>query len=193
MFDPTAGKLASIIRVRAKEKARYVIAVSGFGGSGKSTLAHQLAAELKDAVVISLDEFILHRLTARSSDWDGFDWPRLIDEVLEPVAEGAQNVNYGVYDWKRDSVSDIKTLALPKYVIVEGVALLKEALRGYFDLSIWLDVPLGVASERGKKRDREEYHTDHDELWDTLWTLNDKDYSAKHHPQNMADIVVTNT
>lgn len=185
--------LLSEIRLRAGDGSRFVIAISGFGGSGKSTTAEKLAAQLGDAIVIHLDDFIVDRLSVRSEDWEGFDWGRLTNEVLDPIAQGAEAVEHGVYDWKANAASDTKKVALKKYVVIEGVGLIRERLQHYFDLTVWLDVPLDAAWSRGKRRDVKEYGLPHHaDLWDALWSPNDRDYFAKYKPNVHVDFLLEN-
>jgi uridine kinase len=183
--------LADSIEARAKEKKHTIIALSGFGGAGKSTLARQLMNLLGQAEVVSLDDFILNRLANLSSDWStGFDWKRLVEQVLQPLSEGKDTITYERYDWSRNEAIDSRTIQLPVYLIVEGVGLLREDLKKYFDITVWINVPLEIASERGKSRDREVYQVDHDALWANLWIPADKGYAEKHRPRENADFLL---
>lgn len=168
----------------------YVIALSGFGGAGKSTFAQKLHENLDKSTVIHLDDFIVDQLSIRSADWDGFDWKRLIQQVLEPLHEGKKQIRYGVYDWKANALTTQNKIDIEKYVILEGVGLIRDELKQYFNCTIWIDVSLEIASERGKKRDREEYKVDHDKLWDERWILNDKDYFEKYLPDQKAEYLL---
>lgn len=183
--------LTETIIESAKSKTKFVIALSGFGGSGKSSLAKKLSDTLQNAVIISLDDFIINRLDERSSNWSGFDWNRLTKEILKPIQDGEQKVTYGVYNWKQNKIIENKTLPLPKYIIVEGCGLIRDELNPYFDFSIWIDLPLEIASDRGSTRDREEYKVDHDKLWSEKWTPNDKDYFEKYQPEKHANFLLS--
>ena len=191
--DISLNDLLSEIQERASGHGKYVIALSGFGGSGKSTLADKMAEQLENAVVIRLDDFIIDRLSKRSEDWEGIDWDRLTKQVLQPILEGADVLEYGVYDWKENAVTNVKKIVLKKYVIIEGIGLIRENLKKYFDLTVWLDVPLEIASRRGKQRDVEEYGLPHyTDLWDSIWIPNDRDYFAKYQPDVHADLLLAN-
>ena len=56
-----------------------IVAIDGPGGAGKSTVAKRLAEELGGAPIVETDDF---------ASWtDPLDWwPRLISDVLEPLA-----------------------------------------------------------------------------------------------------------
>lgn len=182
----TVENLVTEIQNRSGQNP-IVIAISGFGGSGKSTLAQKLHESLDKSTVIHLDDFIVDQLSSRSADWDGFDWERLKRQVLEPLQEGKKQVEYDVYDWPSNKLASKKKVDIEKYVIIEGVGLIRDELKQYFDCTIWIDIPLEIASERGRTRDREEYKVPHDNLWDELWTPNDRDYFEKYQPNKNVD------
>ena len=186
----TTQQIISLIQERAENSQYFVVAISGFGGSGKSTLAKIFSESLKDSIVISLDSFILNNLNTRSSNWNNFDWSRLINEVLDPIKKGKQKLKYGIYNWNENKVIDQKDVVVPKYIIVEGVGLLRDELKDYFDLSVWIDIPLGVATQQGKRRDKEEYKVDNDKSWDEIWTPNDLAYYESYNPQSRADLLI---
>lgn len=62
----------------------------------------------------------------------------------------------------------------------------------YFSYTIWMDCPVEEATARGKKRDREDYHSPQDELWDGIWKENDVQYDEMYKPREMADVIVSN-
>jgi len=180
--------LVQFIHDKAYQKQQFVIAISGFGGAGKTTLTNKIAETLKDTQIIHLDDFIIDQLSTRSSHWDGFDWERLQNEILIPLKKQSKEIEYGVYDWKQNKIVRKQTIQQSKYVIVEGVGLIRNQLAEYFDCTIWIDTPFETALERGKHRDEFEYGVDHNTLWNTLWGPNDKDYFEKYLPKKMADI-----
>ena len=187
----THHKLVTFLHARAAGHAPFVIGLSGFGGSGKSMAAEKLATALGDADVIHLDDFILDRLSARSADWDGFEWTRLIAQVLRPVSQEKKTITYDAYDWATNRLASKKMLNVRTFVIVEGVGLIRSLLKPYFDATIWIDLPLEVAAARGARRDREEYKAMNDELWETRWVPNDRDYFDKYHPRDKSDFLLT--
>lgn len=165
-----------------------LIAISGFGGSGKSTLAQKLKEYLKEAEIISIDDFIIDRLSQRSDDWMGFDRERFRKQILDPAINNTPPV-WDEYNWKENKIIGQKRIdKLPKYLIIEGCSLLHPDLMKYYDFSIWIDVPLEQATERGAVRDRG-WGLNHDDLWDNLWKLNEEDFFIKYHPEKLANFV----
>jgi uridine kinase len=165
-----------------------IIAITGFGGSGKSTLAEKLRRQLNNAQVVSIDDFILERNAGRSVDWDSFDRDRLRQQVLAPAMDG-RGFNYQVYDWKEDKLGKRRTVPKCDYLIVEGISVFHPGLCDYYDFKIWVDCPLNIATARAVQRDRQ-WGNDHDELWRTVWSPNDRGYFHKYRPDLAADIKV---
>ncbi|HSX44427.1 MAG TPA: zeta toxin family protein [Candidatus Saccharimonadales bacterium] len=189
------SKLDSITRIiqdRASDKDPFVIAIGGFGGSGKTTITQGLAELLGNVTVINLDDFMLNRANKRSADGQEFDLNRFEEQVLKPIKQGKDAIRYEIYDWDSNSMGQTKETRLQKYVIVEGTRVLQERFSEYYDYTIWLNVPLIEASNRGKQRDRVLYHVNHDKQWDTVWSPNDNDYYLKHKPQTLVDSVINN-
>ena len=90
------------------------------------------------------------------------------------------------------SISENTEIQNNGILIIEGVGLFRPNLLKYFTLKMWIDVPLDVASSRGKKRDRDEYHNPNDACWDGIWKDNDIEYFEKCKPKELADIIISN-
>jgi uridine kinase len=181
-------RLQQVTSLPRSQGRPLIIAISGFGGSGKSTLAAKLAGQLDNAQVVSIDDFILERNAGRSVDWNSFDRTRLRQQVLEPVLNG-QAITYQVYDWKEDRLGEWRTVPKCDYLIIEGISVLHPSLCGYYDFKVWIDCPLKVAVQRAILRDRQ-WGANHDTLWRTVWSPNDRDYFKKYRPDLAADIKV---
>ena len=164
-----------------------VVAISGFGGSGKSTLASKIKSAFSNADIISIDSFVVNKLSKRSENWDGFDFGRFMREVLEPASH-EEPISYGVYDWKEDAVITFKSVAPKDVLIVEGCGIFQPNLMPYYDYSIWVDVLLGEATRRGIARDRSQ-GTNWDDKWLTIWQPNEEDFFKKYQPDKQADFI----
>ena len=148
-----------------------IIGISGFGGSGKSSFAKILGEKI-GAKVIEVDSFQSPDIFSdkQYSLWDIMNYAQLEKEVIQPFLNNGKE----------------------KMLIVEGVGLFRPELNKYFAYKIWIDCPIETATFRGKKRDREEYHTPQDEKWDGIWKKNDLQYYESFKPAEKADIIVSN-
>lgn len=178
--------LSAIFSLQAQERP-LIIAISGFGGSGKSTLAAKLKEQLGDTEVIAADDFIVGRASERSADWNCYDRLRLQRQVLEPALQN-KSMSYQVYDWKNDKLSQWRMVPNSKFLIIEGLSMLHPDLRGFYDLKIWVDCPLKIATKRGMARDTS-VANDHDALWLNIWVPNERDFFAKYQPKKAADLL----
>lgn len=169
-----------------------IVAISGFGGSGKSTIAKQLGEKL-NAPVIGVDSFQKPgAFNTKFSLWNIMDFERLEDEVLKPFFRQDSLIRYGHFNAPTESIDKTVEVENVGFLVIEGVGLFRPELDKYFTYKIWIDVPVEEATERGKKRDREEYHNPMDEQWDGIWKENDLEYYATYKPQETADLVIKN-
>jgi uridine kinase len=183
-FDKLWESLASLPYARRS----LIVAISGFGGGGKSTLAARLCEKLEGAVVVSADDFTIDQQEERSSDWSSIDRGRLSEQVLEPAIAG-QTIRYQRYDWPTNQLAEWREVGKPRCLIVEGIGILHPDLLRFFDLAVWIDLPLEYSNERGRFRDKEIYKVDHDAYWRDLWTPNDRDYFERFRPDQLADVI----
>jgi uridine kinase len=166
-----------------------VIGISGFGGSGKSTLAKVLASQLK-ATCIGIDSFFKSKDSSEYQFWDIFDFKRLEEEVLKPYLAGDYKISYGEFNWEENKVLNISTIITNGLLIIEGVGIFRPEIIKYFSYSIWIDCPIDVAIERGKKRDKEEFGINQDDNWDGLWKRNDLQCFDEFSPKRKSDCII---
>lgn len=170
-----------------------IITLSGLGGSGKSSIAKELGVAL-DAQVVGIDAFQRKgAFDTAYSLWNIMDYTRLEEEVLKPFLDKQNIIRYGHFDAKTELISEIVEFKNNGTLIVEGVGVFRPELIKYFIYKIWINVPMEEAIARGKKRDREEYHNPTDDLWDGVWKDNDLQYLETYKPQQMADLVISNS
>lgn len=151
---------------------RILVAVDGMDGAGKTTFADALAdvfAEDGSAVFrASIDDF--HRPRAeryergrRSPEGfyrDSFDYSTFRRALIDPFREGAQTgattgFQLAAFDLARDTPIEAAWTTAPRdaVLIVDGIFLHRPELRGLWNWSVWLDVPIDVAYQRLALRD----------------------------------------
>ena len=141
---------AAISAVEAPTTTRLVL-VDGLGGAGKSVLAAALAGKL-GAPVVCGDDFYRPSAQRRREVAEGigasFDWRRLELQVLAPLSRG-EEARYQRYDWESDRLGGWSTVPCRDTVVVEGVYLLRDELRRYASVSIWVETPREVRLTAG--------------------------------------------
>lgn len=158
-------ELARLIRARAGDAARYLVALAGPPASGKSTLAADLAAAISagkgpGARVVPMDGFHYDDavLTARGlrackGAPDTYDVAGFAHLIARLRAE--EEVAIPIFDRDMElsrAAADVVT-AQDRILIVEGNYLLLNAdpwrqLAPLFDLTVFLDVPQDVLIRR---------------------------------------------
>ena len=151
---------------------RVIIAVDGIDGAGKTVFADALAevfAEDGSAVFrASIDDFHRPRVERyargrRSPEGfyrDSFDYSTFRRVLIDPFREGGQTgastgFQLAAFDLERDTAVEAAWTTAPRdaVLIVDGVFLHRPELRGLWNWSVWLDVPVDVAFQRMALRD----------------------------------------
>lgn len=179
-------ELVHRIRHLAAERSVTVVGITGYGGSGKSTLARELLRLLPEAVRVRGDDFLDPAGSVERSD----DWAALLRDELAGVLAALRDGRTATFrpvDWGTGGRQDARSLAPAAIVLVDAVGLLHPALLPLLDLTVWVDVPLATAMERGMRRDRQA-GDDHDVLWRDVWAQNERGFDARHRPRERADV-----
>lgn len=173
-------------------KTLTIIAISGFGGSGKSSFAKSLG-KATNTPVIGVDSFQKDgAFDTEYKLWEIMNFSRLEEEVLIQFTNNEPIIKYGHFDANLKSISETRKIKNNGRVIVEGVGLFRPELMKYFTYKIWVDCPIDIAIDRGKKRDREAYGNSTDKFWDGIWKENDLQYIQTFDPKSLADFVISN-
>lgn len=143
------------------------VAIDGVDGAGKSTLADELAACLagsgRPLIRASVDGF--HRPRAqryrRGRDsplgffLDSYDYEQLKALLLGPLSPGgSRRYRRACFDHRQDAI-----LLLPEeeaapgsILLFDGIFLHRPILRGYWDFSLFLEVPFEISLARCAQR-----------------------------------------
>lgn len=189
---------------------RVIIAVDGRDGAGKTVFADGLAAVFaEDGSAVfraSIDDF--HRPRAEryarghtSPEGfyrDSYDYSTFRRVLIDPFLDGRQTAattgfQLAAFDLARDTPVESAWVTAPRdaVLIVDGIFLHRPELRGLWDWSVWLDVPVEVAFRRMAVRDR----TDPDFLADSNTRYRDGQelYLRDARPREAASAIVDNT
>jgi uridine kinase len=174
-------------------------------GAGKTHFADALAGELNargaKVIRVSATGFLnpprtRHRRGRESPEGfyrDSFDYGRMVRMLLDPLSPGG-NREYirEVYDMKRErEVRRLPELADDDAILVlDGVFVLRDELRRYWDYSVWLEVPFEVSVARVAKRDGGD--PDPKSWRNRRYVDGQKLYIAECHPRDRATIVIDN-
>lgn len=136
-----------------------IIAIDGRSGAGKSTLARTLEEKLGVSVV-HMDDFFLqpHQRTKERLNEPGgnVDYERVEAEVLRPLKSGQEQISYRRFDCKTMCMQEEMRVDGGHTVIVEGSYSCHPKLKGYYDLTIFLDVDYETQKQRLRERVGEE-------------------------------------
>lgn len=183
-------ELVDQIKPLLESQEVVVLAISGHGGSGKSTLAEKLATEfgVEDEHIVRTDNIHAKDYENAKGLFELHDWP-IIMELLTNVRKNPQ-LEYKTRDWK--GVEGSVGIVRPHLVILEGIRLFRPETLPYFDLSVWIDCPIDVATKRAIDRNREQGDSEAElALWDTRWVPEAMEYVEQVHPELIADFVYT--
>jgi len=161
--------LARLLRSRAGNASRYMVAIAGAPASGKSTLAENLrdalVAEGETAIVVPMDGFhfddlILNARGHRSRKGAPFTFDvKGFEVLLKRIKAREPDIAIPVFDLSMElsragaNVVDEKA----RFILVEGNYLLLRSppwdrLHSLFDFSIYLKVPVEELERRLTKR-----------------------------------------
>lgn len=185
--------LARVRRLIATSERIPVVGLTGHGGAGKSSLAARLGADLglDPDQVVSTDACYATTCGPDAGLWEQHDWP-----LIEALVQGArteprpERLRFDHRWWTGET--GVEDHAMPPVLIVEGIRLISERTRGWFDLTVWIDLDPDPSGERAKARnllqgdDRAEL-----DLWDTKWIPEGHAYERAERPRDRADLVVT--
>lgn len=200
--------LADAVEVRSAGRAVRV-AIDGCAASGKTTLADELMAVLRGrgrpVIRAWVDDFLRPRseryrrgqYSGQACYQDAFDYPALIDRLLDPLGPGGTLEYQTVaYDRRADLAVGPETTTAPvdAALVLDGVFLLRPELRDRWDLKIHLSVRPGEILRRGRIRDLDLYGSieEVDRRYLSRYLPAQDIYHADERPLDHADFIVIN-
>ena len=203
-MDEILAKITQSARLCAGKN--LIVGISGIDGSGKSTLADELVRRLTEqgvtATSVHLDDFlnpktIRHENTDQIGGYfdDNFDYDSLINSIIGPArAHSRVQSQHPVLDLETDQVSTRDFMFDgPGVLVVEGVFLFRQELRGYFHLKVWLDIGFDDALARILTRSRDRRYGDADAIrsrYENRFFPAQRFHLDRDAPAEAADIVI---
>lgn len=149
-----------------------IVGITGGSGSGKTLFMNSLMAELKDASLLSMDNYYVE-ISKQKKDSEGIeDFDRLdsIDHAkytsdLKKLIKG-ESITFQEYTFN-NSASSAKTITVESksVILVEGIFVLHvEEIRELLDLKLYVEAPHYLMMKRRIIRDANERGYDLDDV-----------------------------
>lgn len=160
-----------IPEVLLTSQANRVI-IDGVSGSGKTTFASAWAAQ---------QNYLLLHLEDWYPGWCGLaEGTRITEDLLSGRID-----HYPQWDWEHDRVAQMVEVPVGRRWMIEGCGALTPATKAAADLTVWVEVPLDVAKQRGLDRDGDYYAR-----WWDQWHQQELRHWQLHQPRTLADFIV---
>ena len=177
----------------------FIVAIDGLSGAGKTTFANEIKNRLAHTLVIHIDDHIVERKERYNTGFEQWyeyyqlqwDTVYLAEQLYQKVHQNAAQLQLPFYDKDRDR-SVMKTIDLsPEHIIIiEGIFLLREEWKHYYDCIFFLDCPTETRYERVLQRDT--YIGDAAERlkkYQERYWVAEEYYLKKQAPLEMADSI----
>ncbi len=194
MTNPMAydDLLARVRALAATSEAVPVVGISGHGGAGKSTLAARLGADLglHEDQVVPTDCFYATTCGPGAGLWEQHDWAAI--ESLVGRARRLPRPERLRFDYRWwTGQTGVEDHPMPPVLVVEGIRLIADRTRDWFDLAVWVDLDPDTAGARAKARNLAQGDDQAElDLWDTKWIPEGHAYARLERPATRADVVV---
>jgi uridine kinase len=158
-----------------------VVALDGPSGAGKTTLALGVRDRLAEVGLVEL----VH-MDHLYPGWDGLAVGPglLVEQVLAPLSRG-EPATYRLWSWVRDTWHGSRTVAVPRFLVVEGCGSSAGPAAAYASVSVFLVADHDVRMARGIARDGEAYRPNWRRWADQETALFDADAT-----RSRADLVI---
>lgn len=204
MIERIADDVAA--RARLAKRRAPLVAVSGIDGSGKSTLAPLLVAALRQrdlhAAVVTVDPWHTPAAIrfnaadpARHFYRYAFRWEELFERLIDPLRRlRSLSLSLPLLRLADDAwYEHVYEFRDVDVVILEGIFILRRALRPCYDVAVWIDCSFATALGRALARNQEgldEAALRHD--YATIYFPAQRLHVRRDRPRAGADVVVRN-
>jgi uridine kinase len=187
-------------------KGRVIVAVDGVGGSGTAEFADGLAATMREAghdtFRASIENFHVSRLRPHTPGVespaalyeDSYDYVTFRRVLIDPFRMGGSTgFQTSGFDRQGPAPSESHWLSAGRdaVLIVDGVFLSRDELRGIWNYSIYLEVPWAVAFAR--RAEQSGVDPDPDAPSNELYRQGQELYLVDAFPRGRASAIVDNT
>ncbi|WP_339173796.1 kinase [Solibacillus sp. FSL R5-0691] len=140
----------------------YLIALDGLSGAGKTTLVKQLKGILNNVVIIHIDDHIVEkskRYGTGQEQWFEYyqlqwDTEYLKEQLFQKIQQNVQSLTLSFYQKEEDThINKTINFSSNSIVIIEGIFLLRDEWRSFYDYIVYLDCPKEIRYERVLLRD----------------------------------------
>lgn len=144
------------------EKRPFIVAIDGLSGAGKTTLVKHLKRILKNVVVIHIDDHIVERSKRYNTgheQWFEYyqlqwDTKFLTEQLFLKIRQNVSSLKLPFYQKEEDTQYDYTiNLSECSIVIVEGIFLLRDEWKSFYDYIVFLDCPKEMRYARVIQRD----------------------------------------
>lgn len=145
-----------------REARPYIVAIDGLSGAGKTTLVNLLKDSLEKPVIIHIDDHIVERskrYDTGQEQWFEYyqlqwDTNYLKEHLYQKLKQSASCLTLPFYLKDEDTHSNQTMHLSPNsIIIIEGIFLLREEWKDFYDYIIFLDCPKEIRYERVLQRD----------------------------------------
>lgn len=183
-----ANEIAAAAKKAAVNNRRTVVAVDGSCASGKTTLADEIA-HILGCDTVHADDFFLPvqlRTEQRLSQPGGnIHHERFLSEVISHIS-GKEGFSYRRFDCSTASFSSSVAIAPGDFAVVEGAYCLHPVFGDYFDIAVFVDIPLEERRRRILLRNGEEKLA----VFDSKWISLENKYFEAFEPQKRCRFVI---
>jgi uridine kinase len=185
------------------------VAIDGVDAAGKTTLAEELVTPLqacgRPIIRASIDGFhhparLRYQRGATSPEGyyqDSFNCQALIECLLAPLGRGgSRRYRSAVFDFRTDAAVQVTPCVAEAHAVLlfDGVFLLRPELRGYWDVTIFVDAAFAVTLGRAQQRDLALFGNVRDvtQRYEQRYIPGQRLYLEACCPKQRADLVVEN-